>query len=256
MNIELGSDEQRFLPTASGHWRDLFTGRLIPRIEGSDGEDDEGEGADDDDGDDDGEEELSRLQAEMTKQNRAGGKKAVRELARKYGFGSRAELEAFLAERAADSDDDDKDDDGAPPARDEDSGRPAPVRSVPVENDLVRQRELRLEVREALAELDVVPSKAKLATATVVGLIDLTDPDLDADDIAEAVEDMKTSEPGWFLDSGGGEGSGSGRAVPGSGGRKPRNKPTKSPDEIAAEIYEQRKKARQPRRRLVGGSTQ
>lgn len=258
MNIELGTNEQRFLITASGQWRDLLTGRLIPVIQGSDGEDDEQEddGSEDDDGDD-GDEELSRLQAEMTKQNRAGGKKAVRELARKYGFGSRAELEAFLAS-AGEGDDDDKNDDSgsASSSQSDDTGKPPARPQVSVENDPVRQRELRLEVREALFEVDVVPSKAKLATATVVGLIDLTDPDLDAEDIAEAVEDMRTSEPGWFLDSDDGDGSGGGRAVPGAGGRKPRKKPAKTSEEVAAEIYEQRKKARQPRRRLVGGSTQ
>ncbi len=260
MTSETDLLDSRFVAADDGeHWLDLLTGRLIPLISGSDGEDDE-EG-DDSDGDeqDDGD-DNAQLQAALTKSNRAGAKKAVRDLARKHGFGSRAELEQFLEQNAASDGDGDEEEEQQEPSGDDGGQQKPPAKKPPrqpVTNDPIRQRELRLEIREALAEANVAPSKARLATASVVGSVDLTDADLDAEDIAEVVEQMKSSEPGWFLsDDDGGSGDGQPKVVPGAPGRPPSKKVNKTSEEIAREAYEANKKARAPRKRLLGQSTQ
>lgn len=249
MNLIQDSNDERFGPAGGGLWRDLLTGRLIPVIAGSDdSEDGDGDGVEDDDDDDDDETaELNRLQAEFTKQNRAGGKKALRSLAKKYGFESRADLEAFLAANVDTSDDDDSSDDGSSSADDE-----KPVsrkRADSVVNSSDRRREIRLDIREALADAAVQRDKAELAVAAIVGQLDMSDPDLDGDDVAEAVEKMMKVEPSWF-DGNDGD-SGNAGVVPGASSSRRKKQIRKSSDEIAAEEYERFKSRSRPSKRLA-----
>lgn len=218
----------------------IITRNRLPLLEGAeddDGSDDEVED-DLDDEDDDivtmSREEYDKL---LTKTAKSVGKKARRELARKYGFNSVAEMDAGLADRLGSSDEDEEveevDEETPKPARRNRGGNG----NAPDQRDLTREarlrrREFRADIRDTLDSMKVKSSVLKVATSAVMGELDFDDPDLDATDVDEVIDDLVASNEEWFS----AKAKGSGRVVPGTA-PKSNKKSTQSLDELAVANY-------------------
>jgi hypothetical protein len=211
---------------------DPDTGRVWPIIRGGDGPlDDEGGDDGDDDGDDgDDDPDDAAVKAEQAKIRRSSAKAARRELVRSLGFGSVGELQAALA-RLAEGDDsgDDDDDDSAPKGKAK--GKPARPAAVSESPEALAGR-----IAVELASAGLNPEKVKRATRIVQGDIDAGESPSD-DDLADLIDDLRSSEPGWFRVSDDDD-SGQRRGVPGP--KRSGNRRVPDPSTRGSEIFRDR----------------
>lgn len=207
-------------------WVDPVTGYTIPAISGSqdgvgdgggDGSGDGDDGGDGGDGDGDNSGDSDEIRARLTEAERKGEKAGRRKALRELGFGTMNDGKAFVAANANKGSGDSSGGDGSaqPPPP------PAPAPNVGLDPaDVLR------DVTIAVASSGVSPAKIESAAALVVARLDLEDHP-DATDIAAEIAGLRKSEPGWFptSDKPGDQqsnGSGSGpKPVPGPGRGKP-----------------------------------
>lgn len=181
---------------STGRWRVDVFGRWYPDICGGDGpEDDEGDDeTEGDEGSDDKPPAKTFTQKDLdrhaTKQQREGKRKAIRELMERFDFASVEEAEAFI-EAAREKADKSGDDDIKRQKRLEDRERKAEEREREATRKANTADIVSFLVSEGL-------SRAEARRAARLVEVDLDSDELDDDDIADAVDELKETMPRLF----------------------------------------------------------